>query len=162
MADNASLTQAALEVSKITSSVDYLIINGGYLPLKTARFHPSEFTSREAELKEEMTESLNVNVIGVIYSINAFLPLVRNGSVKKITVLSTGMADAEWVVQNDIPGSLIYASMKAALNMVVAKYAVELRGEGIVIFALSPGIVNTQEGEGKFSGYEVMKLMCWI
>lgn len=94
--------------------------------------------------------SLDVNVVGVIYSINAFLPLVRKGSVKKITVISSGMADPEWVVQNDIPGSLIYASMKAATNMVVAKYAVELRGEGIVVLALSPGIVDTYEGEGKF------------
>ncbi|RDW73404.1 NAD(P)-binding Rossmann-fold containing protein [Coleophoma cylindrospora] len=146
MADNASLEKAALEVSKVTQGVDYLIVNGAYLSQKDASLNPSEFTGRAAELREEMINSLDVNVVGVIYSVNAFLPLVRKGTVKKITVISTGMADTEMVVQHDIPGALVYASVKAATNMVVAKYAVELKGEGIVLLALSPGVVNTQEG----------------
>lgn len=161
MADSASMEKAALEVAKITQSVDYLIVNGAYLTLTSARFNPSEFTGRAAELRQEMVDSLDVNVVGVIYSINAFLPLVRKGTAKKITVISTGMADADMVVQHDIPGSLIYASMKAATNIVVAKYAVELKGEGIVVFALSPGVVNTQEEPRKFSACEDMKLLCW-
>jgi len=162
MADSASLEKAALEVSKTTQSVDYLIVNGAYLTLKSAGLHPSEFTGRAAELREEMVDSLDVNVVGVIYSINAFLPLVRKGTAKKITVISTGMADADMVVQQDIPGSLIYSAVKAATNMVVAKYAVELRGEGIVVLALSPGVVNTQEGPGKFPACEEMKILCWV
>jgi NAD(P)-dependent dehydrogenase (short-subunit alcohol dehydrogenase family) len=149
MVDSTSLEIAALEVSKIAPSVDYLIVNGAYISVNSARFNPSEFTGRDAELREEMVDSLDVNVLGVIYSINAFLPLVRKGSVKKITVISTGMADTDLVVQHDIPGSLIYASVKAATNMVVAKYAVELRGEGIVLLSLSPGVVNTHEGPSK-------------
>ncbi|RDW87382.1 NAD(P)-binding Rossmann-fold containing protein-7 [Coleophoma crateriformis] len=146
MADSASLEKAALEVSNITQSIDYLIVNGAYISPKSARLNPSEFTGRAAELREEMVDSLEVNVVGVIYSVNAFLPLVRKGTVKKITVISSGMADTDMVVQHDIPGSIVYSSIKAATNMVVAKYAVELRGEGIVVLALSPGIVNTQEG----------------
>ena len=153
MADSVSLEEAARQVSKITQGVDYLIVNGAYIPPKTSGLHPSGFSGREAELREEMVDSLNVNVVGVIYTINAFLSLVRKGSAKKITVISTGIADAEMVVQHDIPGSLVYSSMKAATNMVVAKYAVELRGEEIVVLALSPGVVNTQEGPGMFSIY---------
>lgn len=153
MADIASLEKAALEVSKITQSVDYLIVNGAYVPLKTAGLHPSGFTSRAkaAELKEEMGDALNVNVVGVIYTINAFLPLVRRGSAKKITVISSGQADLDLVVPHSIPGFVVYASIKAATNMVVAKYAVELKDEGITVLALSPGIVNTQEGLGMIS-----------
>jgi NAD(P)-dependent dehydrogenase (short-subunit alcohol dehydrogenase family) len=154
MADSASLEKAALEVSKITQSVDYLIVNGANLSAKLARFNPSDFTGRAAELREEMVDSLDVNVVGVISSINSFLPLVRKGTVKKITVISSGMADADMSVQHDILGSFIYASMKAATNMVVAKYAVELKEEGIILLALSPGVVNTQEGPGKFSAFE--------
>lgn len=149
MAESKTLKKAALEVTKITQGVDYLIVNGAYLTLKSSRFHPSEFTGRATELKEEIVDSLDVNVVGVIYSINAFLPLVPKGAAKKITVISTGMADADMVAQHDVPGSVVYASMKAATNMVVAKYAVELKGEGIVILALSPGVVDTQEGHGK-------------
>lgn len=162
MADSASLEKAALEVSKVTEGVDYLIVNGAYLTLKSSHLNPSEFTGRAAELREEMHDSLDVNVVGVIYSINAFLPLVRKGAVKKITVISSGMADGDMVVQHDIPGSLIYASMKAATNIVVAKYAVELKGEGIVVLALSPGVVNTQEGKSKSSVGECMKASDWV
>lgn len=162
MTDSTSLEKAALEVSNITKSVDYLIVNGANLSPESAPYNPSQFTGRAAALREDMVHSLDVNVVGVIYSINAFLPLVRKGIVKKIIVISTGMADTNMVVQEDIPGSIIYASMKAATNMVVAKYAVELRGEGITILALSPGLVSTREGPGKFSTYEGMKLLCRV
>lgn len=157
MANSTSMEDAALKVSKITQGVDYLIVNGAYISTKSANLNPSEFTGRAAELREEMIDSLDVNVVGVIYAVNAFLPLVRKGAVKKITVISSGMADTELVLEHDITGSMIYASMKAALNMVVAKYAMELRGEGIVIFALSPGVVNTQEGKSKFSARKPVK-----
>lgn len=151
MADSDSLEKAAAEVAKITQGVDYLIVNGAYLSHQSAKYQPSGFTGRAAELKKEMMDSLEVNVIGVIYSINAFLPLVRKGTVKKITVISTGMADTEMVVNANVPGSVVYSSVKAATNMVVAKYAVELREEGIIILALSPGVVNTQEQQRKSS-----------
>lgn len=160
MVDSASLEKAALEVSKITQGVDYLIVNGGYLPYTSAHLQPSDYIGRAAELREEMVNSLDVNVVGVIYSINAFLPLVRKGTVKKITVISTGMADTDLVLKEDISATVIYGSMKAATNMVVAKYAVELRGEGIIVLALSPGVVNTHEGLGNFSASEDMKLLC--
>jgi NAD(P)-dependent dehydrogenase (short-subunit alcohol dehydrogenase family) len=155
MSDSNSMDQAAVEVSKITSGVDYLIVNGAYNPLETRRFNPSEYTGRAPELREEMVESLNVNLLGVVYSINSFLSLIRKGSEKKITVISTGMADAEQVVEKEIPGSLVYASMKAATNMVVAKYAVELKKEGIVVLALSPGVINTHEGPGKYINRDI-------
>jgi len=35
--------------------------------------------------------------------------------------------------------------MKAAMNMVVAKYAGEVRSEGIILLALCPGMVDTKE-----------------
>ena len=151
MADSDSLEKAAAEVAKVTQGVDYLIVNGAYLSVESVRFHPSGFTGKAAALKREMIDSLEVNVIGVIYSINALLPLVRKGTVKKIIVISTGMADTEMVLKATVPGSVVYASMKAATNMVVAKYAVELKEEGISILALSPGVVNTHDQERKSS-----------
>ena len=124
MADDASLKKAALEVSRITEGVDYLIVNGAYMTLDTARLEPSEFTDLASELRAEMIKSLDVNVLGVVYSVNAFLPLVRKGDAKKITVISTGLADVDLIVRADIPASLVYSTMKSATNMVVAKYAV--------------------------------------
>jgi NAD(P)-dependent dehydrogenase (short-subunit alcohol dehydrogenase family) len=38
---------------------------------------------------------------------------------------------------------MTYCCMKTALNMVVAKFAVEQKRESIILLALSPGLVDT-------------------
>ncbi|KFY06752.1 hypothetical protein V492_07783 [Pseudogymnoascus sp. VKM F-4246] len=147
MLDHKSLTIAANEVSKITeNSLDHLIVNGAYLSLEASFITPTEFTGQEELLRTEFINNLDVNVVGVIYSINAFLPLIRKGNVKKITVISTGLADLELTQKANIAFSVLYSSTKAATNIVVAKYAAELRGEGIILLALSPGVVDTATG----------------
>lgn len=145
MVDHESLTTAANEIAKLTnSSVDYLITNGAYQNHKAAGVTPMAFTGNEDMLREEMKRNLDVNVVGVMFAINAFLPLVRKSSIKKIIVLSSGMADVEFVAKAEIPFSVAYAASKAAVNMVVVKYSVELKGEGIILLALSPGVIDTR------------------
>lgn len=150
MVDNKSLEEAAAKTSKITNgALDYLIINGAYLSTKTNQFEPTEFKGKEELLKTDMLYSTEVNVLGNIYTINAFLPLIRKGSVKKIVSISTGMADPDVILKAGAPGSIVYAAVKAALNMIIVKYAIELKPEGIALLALSPGIVNTRDEQRK-------------
>jgi NAD(P)-dependent dehydrogenase (short-subunit alcohol dehydrogenase family) len=87
---------------------------------------------------------MNANVVGAVYAINAFLPLVRKSAIKKVTVISSGHADPELVLAADVAEAIPYAVSKAGSNMVVAKYAAEFKNEGVVFLALSPGVVNTQ------------------
>lgn len=150
MVDHQALNAAAAETAKITPGVDYLIVNGALFDANSQFLTPTDFIGREEELRSKMIASLEVNVVGVIYSINAFLPLVRKGTVKNITVISTGMADADLVLEAGVGSAVIYASLKAATNIVVAKYAVELKSEGITLLALSPGLVNTRETQRKY------------
>lgn len=146
MVDHNALNAAAANVAKITNSVvDYLIINGAYNAPELSQLPPTAFVGREEELRKDMMSSLDVNVLGVIYSINTFLPLVRKSNIKKIIVLSTGLADTESIPATGIANFVTYSTIKAALNMVVAKYGAELNGEGITVLALSPGLVNTKE-----------------
>jgi NAD(P)-dependent dehydrogenase (short-subunit alcohol dehydrogenase family) len=146
MVDHNSLNAAALEVSKVTGgSLDFLIVNGAYNSPELAPLPSSAFYGREDELRKDMISSLEVNVLGVIFSINAFLPQIRKSNIKKIIVISTGFADPNLVFETSNPAFVTYSSMKAALNMVVAKYSAELKGDGISMLALSPGLVNTQE-----------------
>jgi NAD(P)-dependent dehydrogenase (short-subunit alcohol dehydrogenase family) len=150
MVDHKSLTIAASEVSKVTNkSLDHLIVNGGYLDVRATFITPTEFIGQEDLLRREFSNNLDVNVLGVMYSINAFLPLIRKGNAKKITVMSTGLAELELTQKANIAFSVLYSSTKAATNIVVAKYAAELRGEGIILLALSPGVVNTATGPRK-------------
>jgi NAD(P)-dependent dehydrogenase (short-subunit alcohol dehydrogenase family) len=144
MADNKCLIAAAAETEKLTGgTVDYLIINEVYTNPAESFLSPSEFSGKEELLTNSMIQSLKVNVLGAIFSINAFLPLVRKSNIKKIIVITTGLADRDMTEKSTISFWLIYSSMKAALNMVVAKYAVELKSEGFKLLALSPGLVDT-------------------
>ena len=91
MEDHTSLATAAADVAKLTNgSIDYLIINGAYQNSKTAGITPVAFTGSEDLRREEMRRHLDVNVLGVMFAVNAFLSLARKSSIKKITVLSTG------------------------------------------------------------------------
>ena len=144
-----SLTSAAsLAAPLLPHGLDVLIINGAYNTSSMSFRAPSSFSSpAESEvLKEDMHASLDVNVLGVVYSINAFLPLIEKGTLKKIVAISTGLADPDFAIAGDgNPLFITYASMKAALNMVVAKFAAELRSKDVKVLALSPGLVNTKE-----------------
>ncbi|KAH8807504.1 hypothetical protein F5884DRAFT_342608 [Xylogone sp. PMI_703] len=146
MADSKSLTAAAAEAEKITDgSLDYLIINGVYINSEEHMMSPSEFIGKEDLITHAMIESLKVNVLGVIFSINSFLPLIRKSNIKKIVVISSVLSDLDLTLKSQIQYFVTYSSMKAALNMVVARYAAELRPEGIIVFSLSPGVVDTSE-----------------
>lgn len=144
MADNTSLITAATKAKELAGgSVDYLIINGVYSNSAENFLCPSEFSGKEELLANSMIESLKVNVLGVIFAINAFLPLIRKSKIKKIIVITTGLSDRDLIEKSTISFFMTYSAMKAALNMVVAKYAVELKSEGVIFLALSPGLVDT-------------------
>lgn len=144
MTDPSSLQAAATEVSNITGGVvDYLIINGAILGTKTSSITPSGFAGQEELLLEELDACMHTNVAGTIFSVNAFINLVKASSVKKVIVISSGMADPDIVDVAGLQAAVPYAASKAATNIVVAKYASEYKSEGIVFLALSPGFVNT-------------------
>jgi len=58
------------------------------------------------------------------------------------------MADTDLVLKAGVSYAVPYSASKAALNLVVAKYAAELGPKGVKVLALSPGWVDTDEGEG--------------
>jgi NAD(P)-dependent dehydrogenase (short-subunit alcohol dehydrogenase family) len=146
MVDHVSLKDAAEQVGRITNgSLDYLIVNGAYSDPEQSRLLPTEFVGREDDLRKDMIASLEVNVIGVIYSINAFLPLVRKSAIKKVVAITSGLSDTESAPRSGIANFLTYSSMKAALNMVIARYSVELKEEGIILLGLCPGVVQTSQ-----------------
>lgn len=146
MTDHIALGVAATDLSNITNgSLDVLIINGAYNNTEIAAISPSMFRGKEDLLRKDMINNLDVNVLGAMYSINAFLPLIRKGTVKKIVAISSGVSDPSRALATGNSSLVTYSAMKAALNLVVAKYSAELKGENIILLALSPGVVNTKE-----------------
>lgn len=142
----ASLNAAAKQVADITGkSVDYLIINGAYLSPETMFMKSSDFVGKEEFFLNEFTMSMNTNVVGTLFAVNAFISLVKNSAIKKIIVITSGHASTEAMEIAGVDNTIPYAISKVAVNALVTKMAIEYRDEGVVFLALSPGVVNTAE-----------------
>lgn len=96
------------------------------------------------------------NVLGVVYTTNAFLPLLRAAAAThtvKVLNISSAMGETHFALNCELGTAAPYSVSKAALNMVVAKYAARFKHENIVFVGLSPGLVNTavRPRKSKFS-----------
>lgn len=89
---------------------------------------------------------LRANLFSNIYTINAFLNLIRNGKEKKIIFTSSQSGSVEFTRLTGFASLLGYSVAKAAMNMTITKYAAELAPEGIKTLSLMPGWVNTDAG----------------
>ncbi|KAJ7776875.1 hypothetical protein DFH07DRAFT_951488 [Mycena maculata] len=128
--DPKALEIAAKEVSSATGGkLDYLINNAALA-----------IPANPADIEKDFIDHFRVNTVGTAYCINAFLRLLQKGSVKKVITISSAGGDADVTVKTSLPG---YARSKAAVNMLVAKYAARFKEEGFVFLALTPGFVNT-------------------
>ncbi|KAJ8581230.1 NAD(P)-binding protein, partial [Rhizopogon salebrosus TDB-379] len=137
------LKLAAAEISRIAGgSLDYLVNNAGFVESERDGLTLDSYSSEEL-LNKDLLDSFNVNVVGVINTINTFLPLLKKGKSKKVITLSTGLADPDMTIKSDLVTSGPYAISKAAVNMVNAKYAAQYKPEGFVFLAISPGLVDT-------------------
>jgi NAD(P)-dependent dehydrogenase (short-subunit alcohol dehydrogenase family) len=94
-------------------------------------------------LEKDLLDSFNVNVIGVVKTINTFIPLIKQSSIKKVITISTGMADPDLVNSFEIDNAAPYAISKSATNMTVAKYNALYKKDGVLFLAISPGLVDT-------------------
>lgn len=145
--DYKSLQAAKTQIEEATGgSLDYLINNAAFVPTKSAFNSLIDFVDEPEVLHNELLTSFNTNVIGVINTINLFLPLVQKSEVKKVITISTGMADTDLVRNFDIYEGAPYSISKAALNMAIAKYTARHAKDGILFLAISPGSVDTGKG----------------
>ncbi|KAJ6452539.1 hypothetical protein C8R47DRAFT_998059 [Mycena vitilis] len=148
--DPKALELAAIGVSKATGGkLDYLINNAG--KSNHPGFRIDGFPSPDA-LEHDMLDNFKTNTIGVVHTINAFLPLLKNGAAKKVLSLSTSSADLDVTLLAGAIGEVSYSISKAALNMVVAKYAAQYKADGFVFLAICPGAVKTTMLPGESTG----------
>jgi NAD(P)-dependent dehydrogenase (short-subunit alcohol dehydrogenase family) len=73
----------------------------------------------------DLSEAFNTNVLGPIVTTNAFLPLLRKGSLKKVITINSGLADPQLSLKGEIANFNAHSISKSALEMVNVKYAGE-------------------------------------
>ncbi|KAF5342953.1 hypothetical protein D9758_014945 [Tetrapyrgos nigripes] len=144
IADTASMEAAANETAKLVpgGAIDVLINNAAYMHAATIHKNTIIDYSTPA-LISEMTQSFQTNILGPIITTNVFLPLLRNGSLKKVITLNTGLSDPQLTLKGGLGNTVTYSVTKSALEMVNVKYAVALKDEGFTFLDISPGVVNT-------------------
>jgi short-subunit dehydrogenase len=85
----------------------------------------------------DVEEMVRVNLLGVVYSIEAVLPaMLRRGQGHLAAVSSLG-------AYKGLPGESAYCASKAAVNTYMEGLRIQLRGRGIAVTTLCPGFVRT-------------------
>lgn len=134
--DDTSVTAAAADVAAHEGRIDVLINNAG---VHGPAGDPSDLTAADAHAV------LDVNLIGVIRTTTAFLPLLRRSDDPAIVNVSSGMGSLAFTHDPSRPESHViaplYTASKAALTMLTTQYAKSLKD--IRINAADPGYTAT-------------------
>jgi NAD(P)-dependent dehydrogenase (short-subunit alcohol dehydrogenase family) len=93
--------------------------------------------------QQHFDQIFNVNVRGLLFTVQKALPLMLPGST---IVLNASIASAK-----GIPAFSVYSASKAAVRNFARSWALDLRGRGIRVNVVSPGVVPT-------AGYELLGL----
>ena len=123
--DAPSALMLALRRKRI--AIDVLVNNAGVL-------EQGAFTDMPAERHRAM---IDLNISGLTAMLTAFLPLMRKrGSGRVLNVASIAAFQP-------VPSLAIYAATKAYVLSLTESLAEELKGSGVTITALCPGITAT-------------------
>lgn len=114
-----------------SSNIDYLINNAG-----TALYSPITETK-----EEQLDDIVDIHFKGVFFLSQKFLPFINDGG--GIINISSGLARVA------LPGSSVYGSMKAAVEMLTKYMAKELGSRKIKANVVAPGAIETDFGGGR-------------
>jgi NAD(P)-dependent dehydrogenase (short-subunit alcohol dehydrogenase family) len=134
VASTESTRTAAQMVGETVDHVDLLINNAGVLSLTTKR------TLREPQDYEAMQGMYDINALGPLRVVEAFLPLMDRGSMKRLCFVSS---EAGSISRCEREGEYGYCMSKTALNMAVKIMANHLRPEGYTFRLYHPGWMRT-------------------
>ena len=135
--DDASVAAAAQQLGE-RGGLDVLVNNAGItggMPQEPTRATP-----------EQIREVVEVNVIGVVRTTNAMLPMLRRGRSPRVVNVSSVVGSLGLQTAQDEPVgpiSAVYSPTKTYLNAITVQYAKELAGTGVLVNAGCPGHVAT-------------------
>lgn len=129
--DGTSIREAA---ASIDEPIDVLVNNAGVIG-------PPRQSTLDMDF-DGFLETLNVNTLGPLRVVQAFLPHLRRAKAAKIVTISSRMGSLSYAKSDRIA----YRASKAAVNKLVQGLATDLRPEGITAVSVHPGWVQTDMG----------------
>jgi NAD(P)-dependent dehydrogenase (short-subunit alcohol dehydrogenase family) len=113
------------QIESEKQSLDILFANAG-----TARY------AVLGNITEELFDSIfNVNVKGVLFTVQKALPLMREGA--------SIILNASVVASKGLASNSVYSATKAAIRSFARTWTTDLKGRGIRVNAISPGTIDT-------------------
>ena len=138
--DEKTVRQAAEYIGAEYGRLDVLVNNAG-IARGDGTGRPSETTAGT------LREVFETNVFGVVVVTNAMLPLLRRAPGARIVNVSSEVGSITSMTDPGSPlypmASVPYPASKAALNMITAMYAKELKGTPVKVNAANPGYCAT-------------------
>jgi NAD(P)-dependent dehydrogenase (short-subunit alcohol dehydrogenase family) len=119
------IKKLAQQVKEKTGQIDILFVNAGH----------GKFAPIEAIDETHFDEQFNVLVKGTLFTVQAILPLMPEGSA---IILNTSV-----VTEKGMPGAAVYSAAKSAVQSFVKTFAAELSAKKIRLNAVSPGPIET-------------------
>jgi NAD(P)-dependent dehydrogenase (short-subunit alcohol dehydrogenase family) len=140
--DAKSIELAAEWISAEYGRLDVLVNNAGTATVARRGGPPSQTSL------EDMRAVYEINVFGIVAVTNAMLPLLRQAPAARIVNVSSEVGSISSQTDpssplSGMPASAQYPSSKAAVNMLTAMYAKELKDTAIRVNAANPGYCDT-------------------
>jgi NAD(P)-dependent dehydrogenase (short-subunit alcohol dehydrogenase family) len=139
--DERSIADSRRGLEGRVSAVHLLVNNAGLYSHQSRNWNPSA-TPLSTVSSDELMDVFRVNAAGPILMVRHYLDLLAAGRARVLNLSSLIGS----VSHKTGPGDYAYAASKAALNIMTRALAAELRSEGVVPIAITPGWVRTAMG----------------
>ena len=124
--------------------IDVLFVNAG----------AGKFTPLEEVTESFFDDTFNVNVKGLLFTVQKAVPLMRSGSAVVLNASINGhMA---------MPNTTVYAASKAAVISLAKTLSIELVERGIRVNSISPGPIESTFLSRELSSEELQQTKDWI
>jgi NAD(P)-dependent dehydrogenase (short-subunit alcohol dehydrogenase family) len=118
----------------------------GYVDIVFANARFVEHRTIDVVAPEHFDKTFDINVRGVLFSVQKALPLMRRGGS---VILTASILSVKGVAAHGV-----YAATKAAVRSFARTWATELKDRGIRVNTLSPGATDTPIIDGQFTTKE--------
>jgi len=126
----ADLERLYATVAERGRGIDVLFTNAGI----------AEYARLQDITEEHLDHLLDADLKGVVFTVQKALPLLNDAASVVLNASNTASRAAD--------GIGVYAAIKAAVRSFARTWAVELRGRGIRVNAVSPGATDTPGRDG--------------
>ena len=140
----SDIEDAMATIRKKFGRIDALFVNAG----------AGKFTPIEQVTEAFFDDTFNVNVKGVLFTVQKALPLMRSGSAIVLNASING--------HKAMLNSTVYAASKAAVISLAKNLSIELVERGIRVNSISPGPIESAILSRTLSTEELKQTTDWI